>query len=85
MGQCLSDEKIAKYRQAAAQAYKDILGSVEIPVVQAKKCVSNIQCLSGDICYQGVCQDYIPAMKEITYNHERYMAAKAASAPTFSN
>ena len=78
MGQCLSDEKVAKYRLAAAQAYKEILGSVELPTVESKKCVSNIQCLSGDICYQGVCQNYLPAMKEIKDTHERYMVAKAA-------
>ena len=78
MGQCLSDEKVARYRLAATQAYKEILGSVELPSVKAKKCVSNIQCLSGDICYQGVCQNYLPAMKEIKDTHERYMAAKAA-------
>ena len=85
MGQCLSDEKVAKYRLAATQAYKEILGSVELPTVESKKCVSNIQCLSGDICYQGVCQNYLPAMKEIKDTHERYMAAKAASAAPSSN
>ena len=80
MGQCLSDEKVAKYRAAASELYKmTFADNIEVPSASSKKCVSNIQCLAGDICYQGLCQSYIPAMEEIKITHNRYMAAKAAS------
>ena len=86
MGQCLSDEKVAKYRAAASELYKNTFSdNIEVPVAQVKKCVSNIQCVAGDICYQGGCQNYIPAMKEIKDTHDRYMAAKAAAAPQLNN
>ena len=81
MGQCLSDEKVAKYRTVVTQAYKETFAEdIEVPASVTKKCVSNIQCLAGDICYQGACQSYISAMKEIKDTHERYMAAKAGAA-----
>ena len=81
MGQCLNDEKVDKYRQVVTQAYKDTFQeNFEVPSATiTKKCVSNIQCLAGDICYQGACQGYISSMKEIKDTHERYMAAKAAT------
>ena len=86
MGQCISDEKVDRYRKAATQAYKEAFPeTVEVPAPVSKKCVSNIQCLAGDICYQGACQGYITAMKEIKDTHERYMAAKAAATSSSTN
>ena len=80
MGQCLSDQKVAKYRAAATELYKQTFAdNIEVPATSEKKCVSNIQCVAGDICYQGLCQNFIPAMKEIKDTHDRYLAAKAAS------
>ena len=63
-GTCMSDERADLYRQAVSKAFTDNFGRVEVKS-ETIKCVSNVQCVAGDICYQGKCQGYQGAMVEI--------------------
>ena len=76
----MSDEKAHSYRQAVSKAFTEHFGTVEVKSASAAKCVSNVQCVAGDICYQGACQGYSEAMEKIKASHEEYLAKKQAAA-----
>ncbi len=67
-GACLSDETFSNYRKEVQASYIKNFGGEKVEI-QAKKCVSNIQCTPGDMCYNGVCQEYGKAMDEIKQKH----------------
>ena len=79
-GACLSDQRAAAYRQQVQQVFIDNFGNVEISKLPEMKCVSNVHCVAGDICYQGKCQGYEEATQLINQRHEEYKTKKLATA-----
>ena len=52
-GGCLSDEAVAIYRSEVSNIYNNQFSAVifTMPSIEEKKCVSNSQCLAGEMCY----------------------------------
>ena len=58
-GKCLNDAKVDQYRVAASKAYEEAFGAQSQEVsFGARKCVTESQCIAGDICHMGACQSY---------------------------
>jgi hypothetical protein len=64
-GACISSESVTRYRMEASKTYANYFGETEIPVQKARSCVTETQCIAGDICFDGQCLEYFSAESAI--------------------
>ena len=82
-GACLSSSSVALYQQEVSQAFVARFGEIEIPVQTSRQCVTDTQCIAGDLCFDGSCLPFFTAEREIMSKVARHMELKAS--PVMNN